>query len=194
MCVDSDGEAPSLRDYINNFVSKIAPMLMEAMDKAENMVLDAVISAMGLTEARLAVAQTILGENDSSSSRADWKLGVAAIAWTIINRVNDPNPGFPDTAYEVVTAPNQYNGYGGGKDIAPNGILTPKEASRQKDWEYINKIAAYVVLKKYDKIPYPEGFTDKTRFFVGGYTTVDGPMIYGGNKFRDQYKIENDLY
>ena len=180
---DSDGEAPSLRDYINNFVSKIAPMLMEAMDKAENMVLDAVISAMGLTEARLAVAQTILGENASSSSRADWKLGVAAIAWTIINRVNSTDAFFPDTAYEVVTAPGQYNGYGGGKNMAPNGILIPKEASRQKDWEYINKIAAYVVLKKYDKVPCPDGINENVLGFYGGYTNDYGPMIYGGNLF-----------
>lgn len=187
MYTDPTGTISSLSDSINSYITKMLPALIDAADRLETAALYAVISALGLSEEHLAVAQTILGENASATLRDDWKTGANGIAWTIINRVNDPDPGFPDTAYEVVTAPLQYQGYTEGKKMAPNGILRPEYANRQEAWDYTKKIAAYLVLKMYDKIPRPEGFTDKTRFFAGGYIFEYGPMIYGGNKFRDQY-------
>lgn len=49
--------------------------------------------------------------------RGDDDVQVAAVAWCILNRVDDPR--FPNTIKEVVTAPWQFSGYQPGNPIDP---------------------------------------------------------------------------
>ncbi len=52
------------------------------------------------------IAQTIWGE-----ARGCSKMEQAAVAWCILNRVDNENPYFPDTISGVVTQPSQFAGY-----------------------------------------------------------------------------------
>lgn len=52
------------------------------------------------------IAQTIWGE-----ARGCTKIEQAAVAWCILNRVDNENPYFPDTISGVITQPSQFSGY-----------------------------------------------------------------------------------
>lgn len=52
------------------------------------------------------IAKTIWGE-----ARGCPKMEQAAVAWCILNRVDNENPYFPDTISGVVTQPSQFAGY-----------------------------------------------------------------------------------
>lgn len=52
------------------------------------------------------IAKTIWGE-----ARGCTKMEQAAVAWCILNRVDNENPYFPDTISGVVKQPSQFSGY-----------------------------------------------------------------------------------
>ncbi len=54
------------------------------------------------------IARTIWGE-----ARGCSKMEQAAVAWCILNRVDNENPYFPDTIAGVVKQPSQFSGYSG---------------------------------------------------------------------------------
>lgn len=54
------------------------------------------------------IAKTIWGE-----ARGCSKMEQAAVAWCILNRVDNENPYFPDTISGVVKQPSQFTGYCG---------------------------------------------------------------------------------
>lgn len=54
------------------------------------------------------IARTIWGE-----ARGCTKMEQAAVAWCILNRVDNENPYFPDTISGVVRQPCQFSGYSG---------------------------------------------------------------------------------
>ncbi len=54
------------------------------------------------------IARTIWGE-----ARGCSKMEQAAVAWCILNRVDNENPYFPDTIAGAVKQPSQFSGYSG---------------------------------------------------------------------------------
>lgn len=132
-------------------------------------------------EVQLAVAQTIYGEAGGSESHSDWRQGQEAVAWTIINRIESTN--WPDDALSVVTQPNQYVGYAGGKRHYENGTCNVEM------WDYAYALGKSVAIGDYASVPMPSGITN---FHTSFRQEVGQPhekwgrrgvVTYGGNTF-----------
>ena len=127
----------------------------------------------------LALAQTIVGEAGGRYKYEDWQKGQEAVLWTIINRYNDPY--HPNNWLKIVTQKGQYTGYLLGKTKYDNGTVDTIT------WDYAYTISKYAVSGQFDKIPYPEGFTDKHMFFRSKNTSKkdnwEGFVYVAGNYF-----------
>ncbi len=129
-------------------------------------------------EAKRAVAATIYGEEHGSTIHSDWQKGQEAVAWTIINRYNHRD--YPDDWVSVVSQENQFLGYSA-------TINLPVDSLEQIPWDYANVLAEYIVLGQFDKIDYPDCFTDEhvnIRTDEGqSYSDWGGIVRAGGNVF-----------
>ena len=128
----------------------------------------------------LALAQTIYGEAGGYYVYPDeWQKGQEAVAWTIINRYNSDK--YPSDWLKIVKADQQFTGYKRGKTLYENGDL------HKISWDYSYYLATNMVYKRYEKIPYPEGFTPHHTNFRQdkgqSYSVWAGIIRVGGNVF-----------
>ena len=134
-------------ESIREWAIKVVEIILEGLRQA-------LISLAEKDQTALALAQTIYGEAGGSLKYDDWEEGQRAVAYTIINRHKETGKDW----YTIVSEPNQYEGYAGGKYKYQTGNLEPIS------WDYSLLLAGCMVWGLYDMIPMPEGFTDKHKY------------------------------
>lgn len=109
------------------------------------------------------IAKTIWGE-----ARGCSKMEQAAVAWCILNRVDNDNPYFPDTISGVVRQPSQFSGY-----------------SRHNPVEDELLELAEDVLERWEREK--NGETDVGRVLPGQY------LYFGGNGRTNRFRTQSGL-
>ena len=164
-------------DRTGTYMERINTVLENILEITRKVVRHVIISFAASDSTALAVAQTIYGEAGGRLRYDDWEEGQRAVAYTIINRHNESGKDW----YTIVSAPQQYTGYAGGKYKYQTGDLDPIS------WDYSLLLAGYMVLGSYDKISMPEGFTDKHKYFRAdegqSYVEWGGIRRIAGNVF-----------